>query len=178
VLGYPLQGILASTPNLTIGNVSALAGLGDDSREIQITAPVRPGNSGGPVLDNNGRLIGIVRSKLSPKIGTIPENVNFAIKTTVVRNFLDANGFKYQSLAPAERQMSPADVGEMARPFTVAIECTVKKRQEADSPSRSPTTVPMPPSLCQPAHPHRCSRYSKTSASGMGFGFLAAMHGS
>jgi hypothetical protein len=50
------------------------------------------------------------------------------------RNFLDANGFKYQSWAPVERQTSPADVGEMARPFTVAIQC--KKRQEADSPSQ------------------------------------------
>jgi serine protease Do len=55
VLGYPLAGILATTANLTVGNVSALAGLGDDSRYLQISAPVQPGNSGGPLLDGTGR---------------------------------------------------------------------------------------------------------------------------
>jgi S1-C subfamily serine protease len=43
-LGYPLSGLLATTANLTVGNVSALAGLGDDSRYLQISAPVQPGN--------------------------------------------------------------------------------------------------------------------------------------
>jgi S1-C subfamily serine protease len=46
-LGYPLSGLLATTANLTVGNVSALAGLADDSRYLQISAPVQPGNSGG-----------------------------------------------------------------------------------------------------------------------------------
>jgi serine protease Do len=50
-LGYPLSGLLAITVNLTVGNVSVLAGLGDDSRYLQISAPVQPGNSGGPLLD-------------------------------------------------------------------------------------------------------------------------------
>ena len=50
VLGYPLSGLLASTANLSVGHVSALAGLGDDSRYLQISAPVQPGNSGGPLL--------------------------------------------------------------------------------------------------------------------------------
>ena len=65
-LGYPLFGLLASTANLSVGNVSALAGLGDDSRYLQISAPVQPGNSGGPLLDASGNsyLIGIVTSKL------------------------------------------------------------------------------------------------------------------
>ena len=48
VLGYPLAGVLASGANLTVGNVSALAGLADDSRYLQISAPVQPGNSGAP----------------------------------------------------------------------------------------------------------------------------------
>ena len=50
VIGFPLQGLLASEPNVTTGAVSALAGLGDDRRYFQITAPVNPGSSGGPVL--------------------------------------------------------------------------------------------------------------------------------
>src|SRR5262249_42514587 len=66
-LGYPLSGLLASTANLSVGNVSALAGLADDSRYLQISAPVQPGNSGGPLLDTNGHVIGIVTAKLNAK---------------------------------------------------------------------------------------------------------------
>jgi S1-C subfamily serine protease len=56
-LGFPLSGLLATTANLSVGNVSALAGLGDDSRYVQISAPVQPGNSGGPLLDASGHLV-------------------------------------------------------------------------------------------------------------------------
>jgi hypothetical protein len=53
-LGYPLSGLLSSEANVSVGNVSALAGLHDDSRYLQISAPVQPGNSGGPLLDASG----------------------------------------------------------------------------------------------------------------------------
>src|SRR6516225_4036588 len=65
VLGFPLSGILASTANLSVGIVSALAGLGDDARYVQISAPVQPGNSGGPLLDTSGHVVGIVTAKLN-----------------------------------------------------------------------------------------------------------------
>src|SRR5439155_2122625 len=83
-LGYPLSGLLASTANLSVGNVSALAGLGDDSRYLQISAPVQPGNSGGPLLDASGHLVGIVTAKLDAAIvarftGDIYQNVIFAL---------------------------------------------------------------------------------------------------
>ncbi len=126
-LGYPLSGLLASTANLSVGNVSALAGLGDDSRYLQISAPLQPGNSGGPLLDSSSHLIGIVTSKLdvlrvARSIGDVPQNVNFALKAELARTFLDSNGIAYQT-ARSEQQLSPADVGEIARPFTVRIEC-------------------------------------------------------
>ena len=63
--GYPLSQVLATSGNFTTGSVTALAGLGDDSRFYQISAPVQPGNSGGPLLDENGNLVGIVTSKLN-----------------------------------------------------------------------------------------------------------------
>jgi S1-C subfamily serine protease len=65
VYGFPLTGALASGGNVTTGNITALAGLGDDSRFLQISAPVQPGNSGGPLLDRNGSVVGIVVSKLN-----------------------------------------------------------------------------------------------------------------
>jgi S1-C subfamily serine protease len=81
-LGYPLSGVLATAANLSVGNVSALAGLGDDSRYLQISAPVQPGNSGGPLLDASGHLVGIVTAKLNAVriarfTGDIPQNLGW-----------------------------------------------------------------------------------------------------
>jgi len=126
-LGFPLPGLLASGANLTTGNVSALAGLGDDARYLQITAPVQPGNSGGPLLDGSGNVVGVVVGKLDAikvarAIGDIPQNVNFAINANVARAFLDANGVDY-ALAPSTTSLQAADVGERAKKFTVVVEC-------------------------------------------------------
>jgi S1-C subfamily serine protease len=63
-LGYPLRGLLSSGVNVTTGNISALAGPHDDTGVLQITAPVQPGNSGGPLLDQSGNAIGVVVAKL------------------------------------------------------------------------------------------------------------------
>jgi tetratricopeptide (TPR) repeat protein len=126
-LGYPLPTLLSSSATLTVGYVSALAGFEDDARYLQISAPVQPGNSGGPLLDASGHLAGIVTSKLNAEnvarfIGDIPQNVNFAIKAEVVRTFLDGKGIAYKTQR-SDQQLSPADVGEIARPFTVYVEC-------------------------------------------------------
>jgi len=126
-LGYPLAGLLASAANVSVGNVSALAGIGDDTRYLQISAPVQPGNSGGPLLDAGGRVVAIVTSKLNAArvarfTGDIPQNVNFALKAEVARTFLDSNGISYQT-ARVERQLSAADVGDVARPFTAQVQC-------------------------------------------------------
>jgi uncharacterized protein len=127
VFGYPLSGLLASGGNVTTGNVAALAGIGDDSRFLQISAPVQPGNSGGPVLDRQGSVVGIVVAKLDAlklAVATkdIPQNVNFAIKSATVVSFLDA-----QSVAHSEGSdgvpLSTADLAERAKAFTVQIEC-------------------------------------------------------
>jgi S1-C subfamily serine protease len=125
--GFPLRGVLASAANLTTGTVSALAGLGDDSRYIQITAPVQPGNSGGPLLDASGNVVGVVVGKLDAlaiarKTGDIPQNVNFAINASVARAFLDANGVDYETRASSQ-PLQTADVGERARAFTAVVEC-------------------------------------------------------
>ncbi len=126
-LGYPLPSLLAAGANLTVGNVSALAGIENDSRYLQISAPVQPGNSGGPLLDAGGRLVGIVMSKLNAATiasytGDIPQNINFALKAEVARAFLDSRGIDYQTTRSGQ-QFSPADVGDAGRPFTVYVEC-------------------------------------------------------
>lgn len=127
LFGFPLPGALASSGNLTTGNISALAGLKDDHRMMQVSAPAQPGNSGGPVLDLRGRVAGTVVStvnalRVARATGTLPQNVNFAVKASVVLSFLEAHGVAVeQSVAAAD--LAVADVAERARAFTVRIEC-------------------------------------------------------
>ena len=56
-MGFPLHGILGADPIVTTGTISALAGLGNDRRNIQISAPVQPGNSGGPLVSEHGSIV-------------------------------------------------------------------------------------------------------------------------
>jgi S1-C subfamily serine protease len=113
---------LASTGNVTTGVVTALAGPLDDPHQIQISAPVQPGNSGGPVLDGSGYLIGVVVSKLNPVFGDVPQNVNFAIKASTAANFLDAHGIAYKSAA-GEKELPIPDIVAQARDFSVQVLC-------------------------------------------------------
>ena len=127
VAGFPLRGLLSSELNVTSGNVSALAGPGDDPKLLQITAPVQQGNSGGPLLDGAGNVIGVVVSKLdavhaAALTGDIPQNVNFAIKGTLVRSFLDIHGVAY-GRRPSNSKLAPEQLAELAQTFTVAVHC-------------------------------------------------------
>ncbi len=130
VAGFPLQGLLTSDLSITTGTVSALAGPGDDRRFLQITAPVQLGNSGGPLLDLSGNVVGVVVGKLDALkllrlTGDLPQNVNFAISAWTARPFLDAHSVPYKT-APAARgidMLAPADVAARARALTVLVEC-------------------------------------------------------
>jgi len=93
-VGFPLGDVMGSTPRLSSGLVSSVFGLGDDPRLLQISNPVQPGNSGGPLINENGELIGVVVSGLSAKYfyenaGIIPQNVNFAVKSVYLRSLIE-----------------------------------------------------------------------------------------
>jgi S1-C subfamily serine protease len=127
VFGFPLPGLLASSGNFTLGNITATAGLLDDSRMLQISAPVQPGNSGGPVLDNAGNVVGVVVAKLdalkyAAANKDVAQNINFSIKTAIAVNFLESNGIAFNA-KPNERQLAPAEIAEHAKSFTVYVEC-------------------------------------------------------
>lgn len=124
--GYPLRGLLSGF-NITRGNVSSLTGLGGARWLFQITAPVQPGNSGGPLVDGAGNVAGAVVSKLSWKaaiaLDDIPQNVNFAVNLGALQSFLKANSVRYQSASTGNTQMNLADVAEQAKHYTALVEC-------------------------------------------------------
>lgn len=128
VTGYPLSGLLGSDMSVTSGSVTSLTGMHDDSRMVQISAQIQPGNSGGPLLDHAGNVLGIVSSTANTLAatvalgGTMPQNVNFAIKANVVEEFLATNRVAYGK-SVAIHDMSTPDIGDKARKFTVRVEC-------------------------------------------------------
>jgi S1-C subfamily serine protease len=150
VYGFPLPGALASGGNVTTGIVAALAGMGDDSRFLQISAPIQPGNSGGPVLDRNGAVIGVIVSTinglaLASVTGSLPQNVNFAIKASVAAAFLDAQNVRHED-ASDQSALSTADLTAHARLFTAKVLCRWSGIAGVFNPFRGPPTALRVPS--------------------------------
>jgi len=84
-LGYPNVIIQGTEPKYTEGTISSLTGVGNNPRWFQISLPVQPGNSGGPLVDEHGQVVGIVNARLDDfkalaTSGVLPQNVNYAIK--------------------------------------------------------------------------------------------------
>ena len=121
VYGFPFADDLPSSGTFTQGIVSATAGLRDDARLFQLTAPVHPGNSGGPVLDAAGNVIGVVVLKFIKG-----ENTSYAIKSSIATRFIEANGVKVEQRPSGAPSMSAPDLADSAKNFTVFIICLKK----------------------------------------------------
>jgi S1-C subfamily serine protease len=133
-IGFPYHGLLSSDFTVTTGIVSSLSGFLNDSRVLQITAAVQPGNSGGPLLDTSGQLVGIVSSKLdaikfASVTGNIPENINFAIKTGALRDFLDNSVVSYQT-AESKADLKTPEIAGNARAYTLLITCSAAEQAD------------------------------------------------
>ncbi len=133
VVGFPLQSVLAHEPIVTAGIVSALAGFKGDPTQIQISAPVQPGNSGGPVYDLNGNVVAVVVAGLTTLRGKrgsqaiTPQNVNFAINVAEAQKFLDQHRVQWRKRAfEKDKRLAAADIAEQARKTTVLIECVLR----------------------------------------------------
>jgi S1-C subfamily serine protease len=95
--GFPLYGFSSTALNLTNGIVSALVGLNDNPAHFQLNAAIQPGNSGGPVVDSSGAVLGVAVARLSDRAvlaatGTVPQAVNFAIRGQLAESFLLEQG--------------------------------------------------------------------------------------
>ena len=125
--GYPLPGLLASSGSFTVGNVTALLGKDDSSRDIQISAPIQSGNSGGPVVDASGNLVGVVSSGLvavgvASESGASLQNVNFAVRSSVAASFLQRNGIAFQT-ASLGAALPLTDLADVTRSLSLYVEC-------------------------------------------------------
>ena len=103
------------------------AALSTAQRMMQLTAPVQSGNSGGPLLDETGRVIGVIVAKLdaiamAELTGEIPQNVNFAIKGAVATSFLREQNIPYSS-GGTYTVLRPSEIGDLAKRFTVPVDC-------------------------------------------------------
>lgn len=126
-LGFPLQGLLGSGAQASAGNIAGLCGIGNDSSVFQFTAPIASGNSGGPIFDLCGHILGLVCSSLNVEriraAGGSAENINFGIKGAIVRSFLDAFGVEPQLAGPSS-PIGRAEMVRQARTTIYRIGCT------------------------------------------------------
>ena len=127
VAGYPYGEFFSNSIKVTGGMVSAIRGMGDDIGQFQIDAAVQPGNSGGPIYDGYGNIVGLVISqlnklKVAKAIGSLPENVNFGIKASTVRQFLTASGLPTK-WSEKSKSMTTRDLAKIAKHQTVMVVC-------------------------------------------------------
>lgn len=125
--GFPLSGYLTSDLIVSKGTIMALSGLGEDRRNLQISAPVQPGNSGGPILDSSARVVGVVVSGLNAlgvaaELGDLPENVNFGVSIGTLQSFLDTHSIDYDFQSDVDVLAGP-EIARRAQGSTVAIFC-------------------------------------------------------
>ena len=127
VVGYPLVSVLGSNPTVGFGHVSSTTGIRDNPTQMQISVPIQRGNSGGPVFDQAGNVIGVVVSKLdalkmAARGGDLPQNVNFAIRGEVMRLFLENNRVKY-AVSRDTAKLENTDIAAQGAAVTVRVRC-------------------------------------------------------
>lgn len=126
-IGFPNTEMQGFSPKLTKGEISSLSGLRDDPKYFQISAAVQPGNSGGPLFDSFGNVVGVVTAKINQKAaiaktGTIAENVNYAVKSSHLLAFLESTPEVFSLLPqPATRTLGFEDVVAEAEISAVLI---------------------------------------------------------
>ena len=127
VAGFPYGVGFGTDIKVTFGNVNSTKIIGRHSTQFQIQAPVQPGNSGGPIYDRYGNIVGVVVSqlnkfKLAKSIGSLPENVNFGIKASTVRQFLNTSGV-ITNYSKRTKPVSNEKMFELASKQTVMVVC-------------------------------------------------------
>ena len=122
----PFGDRFSSGLKFTQGIISSLTGTQNNYSQIQIDAALQPGNSGGPIIDEFGNVVGVAVAKLSFRkiykdYGVIPENTNFGIKASAVKNLVEANNIKLE--LPSNEKISKKDLSNKLNGATVFLSC-------------------------------------------------------
>lgn len=152
--GYPLHGVLSDSIKITTGNINSLVGIDNDTRYLQISTALQPGNSGGPVVDRSGNVLGVATAALGSSFakntGILPQNVNFAVRSNVLELFLQSREIQYESSAALEESLSTADLADAVAPTVVQVLCFSDAQSQpvaATSRAQEPAALPQSPSV-------------------------------
>jgi S1-C subfamily serine protease len=128
-IGFPLSDVLSQSVRVTSGTVNSLTGLGVRQNLIQISAPIQPGNSGGPVIDGFGLVVGVTTATLSEVAYDRAQNVNFALPSAEALRFLEQNAIAYIAFdhASASDANDFPDQVEIAAAATTLVQCNVSQ---------------------------------------------------
>jgi len=132
VAGYPFGTKVSSGIKVTRGIISSLSGIGNNFTNIQIDAAIQPGNSGGPILDDKGNVVGVAVSRLDKfkalkSFGSLPENTNFGIKASLVRSILEGNDVSFPD--PNSSSISKTELGNIVSGGTYYLSCWMTTAQ-------------------------------------------------
>ena len=132
VFGYPLPGRLSFEGNFTIGNVSSIEGRPTDitpSDSFQFTAPIQRGNSGGPVLDAAGNVVGVAANLQTDTFNdkNIAQNINFAVSLKAIGKFLEKAGVEPDPVSSSDTRKEWTEIARAAKEFTVPVLCFTDK---------------------------------------------------
>ena len=132
VLGYPIPKTLGRSIKYGEGVVSAHEGMQGDAKEFSVTAPIRPGSSGGPVFDASGRVCGIMSSTLKAQLilklhGHVAPESNFAVKVQYVRDLLKKHGVSCEEAEAHPLPKGRADAVETATKAVVLFNSASSK---------------------------------------------------
>ena len=118
VAGYPLGKQISSAIKTHKGVVTALAGAGDNYSFFQTDAAINQGNSGGPIINQKGNVVGIA---VATWVEEGVQGVHFGIKSSTLKTFANANGIKF--LKPNINDLSNKELGQLIMKSTVYVEC-------------------------------------------------------
>lgn len=144
-VGFPNPELQGYEPKMTTGVISSMSGIKDDPTCYQISVPVQPGNSGGPLLSKNGDVLGIIKSKLAAKAGLVtsgalPENVNYAVKSDYLNLLIKIARSKIQSLTKQKAQKELPGV-EKALSCIVLVKAKTETYREVQNEAKNNENV-------------------------------------